>query len=172
MRLLSELMKNSHRSDRELARTLKTSQPTVTRTRTRLEKEGCLKEYTVIPDFRKLGFQLASFIFVKIKTSLTPEELKKARQITMKDTMEKAPDEIVLFNRGMGGGYTGVLASLHKNYSDYAGLVTRIKEYPFVDTSATVSFIVDLNDDTQYCYLTFSTLAKHLLTMSESAFIG
>jgi len=34
MRLLSELMKNSHRSDRELARTLKTSQPTVTRTRT------------------------------------------------------------------------------------------------------------------------------------------
>ena len=53
-KLLSELMKNSHRSDKELARVIGCSQPTVTRTRRRLEKEGCIREYTVIPDFHKL----------------------------------------------------------------------------------------------------------------------
>jgi DNA-binding Lrp family transcriptional regulator len=58
--LLSELMKNSKQSDRELAKKIGASQPTVTRTRTRLEKEGYIKEYTIIPDFSKFGFELMS----------------------------------------------------------------------------------------------------------------
>jgi DNA-binding Lrp family transcriptional regulator len=58
--LLSELVKNSKQSDRELAKKTGASQPTVTRTRTRLEKEGYIKEYTIIPDFSKLGFELMS----------------------------------------------------------------------------------------------------------------
>jgi DNA-binding Lrp family transcriptional regulator len=167
LKLIAELMKNSRRSDRELARVLRVSQPTVTRTRARMEKEGYLKEFTVIPDFRKLGFQLAAIILVRIRKTLSAEEIDKARQIAMKDMMEKAPDEIVLFNRGMGDGYDGVLVSFHKTYSEYAKIIERIKEYPFVDTSATLSFIIDLNDKIQYRYLTFSTLAKHLLTMQK-----
>lgn len=167
LKLIAELMKNSRRSDRELAKALKVSQPTVTRTRGKLEKEGYLREYTVIPDFVKLGFQLASFILVKVKKDLSAEEMEKARQISLKDMTKGAPNEIVLFNRGMGGGYTGVLVSFHKSYSDFSKLVGRMKEYPFVDTSATLSFIVDLNDKIQYRYFTFSTLAKHLLTMQK-----
>jgi DNA-binding Lrp family transcriptional regulator len=162
-------MKDSRRSDRELAKALKVSQPTVTRTRVKLEKQGYLREYTVIPDFAELGFQLASFILVKVKKGLSREEIDNARQISLKDMAEKAPNEIVLFNRGMGGQYNGVLVSFHKNYSDYAELVGRIREYPFVDTSATLSFLVDLNDRIQYRYFTFSTLAKHLLTMHEKS---
>ena len=38
LKLISELMKNSRRSDRELAKILQVSQPTVTRVRTKLEK--------------------------------------------------------------------------------------------------------------------------------------
>jgi DNA-binding Lrp family transcriptional regulator len=165
LKLIAELMKNSRRSDRELAKALGVSQPTVTRTRGKLEKEGYLREYTVIPDFVKLGFQLASFILVRVKKDLSAEEMEKAQQISLRDMAEGAPNEIVLFNRGMGGGYTGVLVSFHKSYSDYSKLVGRMKDYPFVDTSATLSFIVDLNDKIQYRYFTFSTLAKHLLTM-------
>jgi DNA-binding Lrp family transcriptional regulator len=48
LKLIAELMKNSKQSDRELAKKLGVSQPTVTRTRTRLEKEGYIKEYTLI----------------------------------------------------------------------------------------------------------------------------
>jgi len=168
LKLVAELMKNSRRSDRELAKVLKISQPTVTRTRGKLEKEGYVREYTVIPDFVKLGFQVASFILVKLKGNLSSEEIEKARQISVKDMTEKAPDEIVLFNRGIGGDYTGVLVSFHKSYSDYTRLVERMKEYPFVDSAATFSFLVNLNDKIQYRYFTFSTLAKYLLTMPSS----
>lgn len=167
LRLISELLMNSCRSDRELAKALGVSQPTVSRTKERLEKEGYIKEYTIIPDFAKLGFQLASFILVRVKENLSAEEMEKARQISLKDMAEGAPNEIVLFNRGMGEKYTGVLVSFHKSYTDYTKLLGRIKEYSFVDTSATLSFIVDVNDKIQYRYFTFSTLAKHLLETNQ-----
>ena len=83
--------------------------------------------------------------------------------------IEKAPDEIVVFNRGIGGRYDRVIVSFHKSYSDCSNLIGILKEYPFVDTSATLSFIVDLNDNTQYRYFTLSTLAKQVLTMQKKA---
>jgi len=39
LKLVSELMKNSRRSDRELSKVLGVSQPTVTRLRSRLKKK-------------------------------------------------------------------------------------------------------------------------------------
>ncbi len=53
LRLLFALIKGTRRSDRELARALGTSQPTITRKRTKLEKEGFIKEYTVIQTLEK-----------------------------------------------------------------------------------------------------------------------
>jgi len=67
LKLVAELMKDSHRSDRELAKILNVSQPTVSRARARLEKEGFIREYTVIPDFVKLGFQIAAITLVKVR---------------------------------------------------------------------------------------------------------
>jgi len=165
LRLISELMKNSHRSDRELARTLKTSQPTVTRTRTRLEKEGHLREYTVIPDFHKLGFQLASVNFVSLKKGLSKTEWEKAQEIQMKNMAQGLVEEIVLFNRGLGGNYNAVVVAVHRDYSDYSKFIGKIQASPYVD--GRLGFLVDLSDKTQYRPFTFSTLAKHLLTMSE-----
>ncbi|MCJ7633616.1 winged helix-turn-helix transcriptional regulator [Candidatus Bathyarchaeota archaeon] len=67
LKLIAELTKNSRRSDRELAKQLRVSQPTVTRIRNRLEKEGIIREYTIIPDFTRLGYQMASIAFAKMK---------------------------------------------------------------------------------------------------------
>ncbi len=72
IRLISELMKNSRRSDRQIAKELGVSQPTVSRTIARLEKEGVLREYTAIPDFRRLGYNLVAITFGNVR-----EELKK-----------------------------------------------------------------------------------------------
>jgi DNA-binding Lrp family transcriptional regulator len=167
LKLISELMKNSRRSDRELAKVLGVSQPTVSRTLERLVKRGMIREYTVIPDFQKLGYQLASITLVKMKSGLSPEDLEHARQISLKNMQEKAPLEIVLFERGMGDGYNGVLVSLHHSYTEYSKLKERMRSYPFLDHGATTSFLIDLNDDVHYRYLTFSTLAKHVLTLQN-----
>ena len=58
LRLISELMKNSRRSDRELAKATGVSQPTISRMIKKLEKERIIKEYTMIPDFVKLGYEI------------------------------------------------------------------------------------------------------------------
>lgn len=165
LRLISELMKGSRRSDK-VASSLKSSQPTVSRIRKRMEKEGYVREYTAIPDFRKLGFELAAITLVKLK-ALSEEDLEKAQEITARDMKEKAPDEIVLFCRGMGGGYDGAIISFHKSYSDYVKLLDRTKEYHFIDVHSTLDFIIDLNDQNQYRNLTFSTLARYLLTSQK-----
>jgi DNA-binding Lrp family transcriptional regulator len=62
--IISELIKNSRLSDRQVAKKLGTSQPTVTRRRTQLEKEGML-DYTGVPDLKKLGFEILAFTFGK-----------------------------------------------------------------------------------------------------------
>jgi DNA-binding Lrp family transcriptional regulator len=53
--LLSELLKDSKRSDRELAKTLKISQPTVSRMRHTLVKKKVITQFTAIPDPANLG---------------------------------------------------------------------------------------------------------------------
>ena len=74
-RLLIELLRNSKQSDRALAKKLGVSQPTITRTRAKLEREGFIKHYTIIPDLRKLGFEIFAFTFVKMDPKVLTEEL-------------------------------------------------------------------------------------------------
>lgn len=62
--LLYEIMKDSRRSDRELAKTVKVSQPTITRMRKVLENNGYIREYTVMPALEKLGFEILAFNFL------------------------------------------------------------------------------------------------------------
>ena len=113
-RLLRELLKNSKRSDRELAKVLDVSQPTITRTRHNLEREGIIQEYTVVPDFKKLGFELMVIGLVKIRPgAITPESIVKAKAYA-----EKLPHAI-FSSLGEGMGMNGVVISFHKNYTEF-----------------------------------------------------
>ena len=72
--ILSRLIKNARTSDRQLAREIGVSQPTITRRRARLEKEGLLN-YTTVPNFKKLGLEIMSFIFFTWKREAHEELL-------------------------------------------------------------------------------------------------
>ncbi len=80
--LLRELLKNSKRSDRELSRILRVSQPTVTRARNRLEKNGTVQDYTITPDFTKMGFELLVINFAKLRPEiLLSEKVRKPENL-------------------------------------------------------------------------------------------
>ena len=112
--LLRELLKNSKRSDRELAKVLKVSQPTITRTRRKLEQNGLIQEYTIVPNFRKMGFEILALTFVKMRPEiLTPGAMEEARKYAA-----KFPNAIFA-STGEGLGMTGVIISFHKNYTEY-----------------------------------------------------
>ena len=113
-KLLREFLKNSKRSDRDLAKTLKVSQPTITRTRHKLEKSGIVQDYTIIPDFKKMGFEILTITFVKMRPEiLTPGALEEAKKYT-----EKFPNAIFTAT-GEGLGMTGVVISFNKNITEY-----------------------------------------------------
>jgi len=59
-KLLRELLRNSKRSDRDLAKILKVSQPTISRTRHKLEKDR-IDGYTIIPKWLKTDFKIFAF---------------------------------------------------------------------------------------------------------------
>lgn len=115
--ILYELMKNARRSDRQLAKTLKTSQPTVTRKRTFLEKE-LIEGYTAIPKWGELGYEIFAITLVKSKSVLgSKEKYEDVRKRGM-DWLMKQPN-IIMGGGCRGSGVNSFMISLHKNYSDY-----------------------------------------------------
>jgi len=163
LKLISELMKNSKNSDRELAKRLGVSQPTVTRTRSRLEKEGYLKEYAAIPDFSKLGFEIIAITLTTFLHEPTRQELGALRGAE-KELEKKNPHAVLMAANGMGLGFNRVLISFHENYSSYMKTIGLIKQVPNVDKSHVESFVVSLANEEHYQPLTFSVIAKYLQT--------
>jgi DNA-binding Lrp family transcriptional regulator len=166
LKLICELMKNSRKSDRELAKAIGVSQPTVTRTRSRLEKEGIIKEYTMIPDFAKLGFEIACINFVRFTKELTEEEFKELRKYG-KDLEKKNPGAFLLAMNGMGLGFNRVFVSFYRNYSSYVKDMNIVKAIPNVDAAHVESFIISLDDKFHFQPITLSIIADYLLKTKE-----
>jgi len=112
--LLRALFENSKRSDRELAKVLGVSQPTITRTRNQLEREGVIQDYTIVPDFKKLGFQIMAIGLVKVRLdAITPESMAKAKAYA-----EQTPCAIYSA-MGEGMGMNGVVITFHRTYTEF-----------------------------------------------------
>jgi DNA-binding Lrp family transcriptional regulator len=166
LKLISELVKNSRRSDRELARVLKVSQPTVSRMIKKLKGEGVIKEYTMIPDFLELGYKIMALTFCSLK-ELNAEEYEGVIAAIERDLGDEQLQKIIMFERGLGLESTGVFVSLHEDYSSYVEFIDKLKEYPFLEMSKPGSFLISLEDKAHIRPLTFSLLANHVLQMKE-----
>jgi DNA-binding Lrp family transcriptional regulator len=166
LRLIAELMKNSRKSDRELAKTIGVSQPTVTRARSKLEKEGIIREYTMIPDFNKVGFEIMAITFTRLTKEVTSEEVDELRRYS-RELEKKDPGAILLAVNGMGLGFTRVFISFHKNYSSYMKTISRVKTIPYFDASHAESFLINLVDEPHFQPLTLSAIANYLLKAKE-----
>ena len=116
--LLLEYLKGSKRSDRELAKVVGVSQPTITRMRQRLVKEGAIKHFTVIPDFVKMGYEIMVISHIKNKALVVTELEEKAEKY-----WKKYPN-VIFVSRAEGMGKNGLLISLHKSYTDYSDFLT------------------------------------------------
>jgi DNA-binding Lrp family transcriptional regulator len=136
--LLHELIKGSRRSDRELAKLLKISQPTVTRKRTRLESEGYINEYTVIPNLVKMGYEIIAFTFLAF-TEAKVESLTKARE------WGKRQPSIVFASDGEGLGMNSIIVSVHKSYASFSKLITDMRQDWQPNLKNVQSFILSMN---------------------------
>jgi DNA-binding Lrp family transcriptional regulator len=143
MNLLWELVKDSKRSDRELAKVLGVSQPTVTRMRNKLVKDGMVTQFTAIPDFPRMGYEVAAFTFVKIKLGPEfdrPEMRKKGKEFAMKQ-----PN--IVYSTGCEGmGMNGLIVSVHKDYSDYYQFIIELRGAWAAEMLDIQSFLVSIKN--------------------------
>jgi len=140
--LLFELMKDSHRSDRQLAKALGISQPTVTRRRAMLE-DSTIDGYTVIPKFGQIGFEIAAFTLMKTKLNHVKGNERDAAFNKMKEWYLKQPNVVAVLD-GQGMGWDAVCVSLHESYTGFAEFL-RLQQSELSDVIfETQSFQADL----------------------------
>ncbi len=167
-KMLSELIKNSRRSDRELAKAIGVSQPTATRIRTKLEKEGYVKEYTTLPNFNKIGYSILALTFMKldVKSSLPQKDLAEFRKMHY-DVFTKNPFAIMLAKRGMGLGYDAVIISLHQDYSSCDKFRTFIRQNMKERIADMDTFLLNLEEEENSLPFSFAMLATQLIYLSN-----
>ncbi|MCW4021945.1 MAG: winged helix-turn-helix transcriptional regulator [Candidatus Bathyarchaeota archaeon] len=147
LQLLFALIKGARRSDKELSKITGTTRSTVTRTRRALEIEGYINEYTILPEFTKIGYTLLAFTFLTLST-------------LEKDWREKQMEwfknhNSILFAADGEGLATNIIMSAHKNYSDFSNFISglRVDSQEFYDDIQ--FFVVDLVKK-ENTYLPFS----------------
>jgi DNA-binding Lrp family transcriptional regulator len=154
LRVIRELIRDCRRSDRELAKPAGVSQPTVSRIRPRLEKEGVL-DYTAVPNLAKLGFEILAITFGS-RAGLEPNlqlRVQKAR-----DFIDRHPN-LIFVSSGNGMNSDRVAISVHKDYSDYARFKQEIAEEWAEIMVAKGSFVISLTSDSTLKNFTFKYLA-------------
>jgi DNA-binding Lrp family transcriptional regulator len=152
--ILFQLVKNSKISDRKLAKIIGVSQPTVTRRRALLEREGLL-DYTAIPDFGKLGFEIVAFTFANLKHDAhSDEKTQEFRSFLSKRA------NIVFVSTGRGLQRDIVCVSIHKNYADYASLREEFNQDWSDHITKFDSFIISIESDNTLKQLSFNHLEK------------
>ncbi len=167
IRIIAELMKNSRRSDREIAHAVGTSQPTVSRTIKKLEKEGTIREYTMIPDFKRLGYQIMAFAFLGKPETQRREESEELRKAAV-ELEKKTPFANMMVVDGMGIGKGRVLINLYKDYGSYTEGMETIKSLPHVEAEETESFLVDLSNERNFRVLSMKEIARHVQSSGKS----
>ncbi|MDH4221299.1 MAG: Lrp/AsnC family transcriptional regulator [Candidatus Bathyarchaeota archaeon] len=142
IKLLYEMMKNSKRSDREIAKIIGVSQPTITRMRQRLEKTGYIRDYTVIPNLEKLGYEIASFTFVTTGNSnAESENMNKWIESNSKIVFSASGDGI--------NGKNSIMVSIHKDFTDYAKFMSELRSKWSENIRNIDGFLVPLKGDIQ-----------------------
>ncbi|OGD45388.1 hypothetical protein A3K79_07460 [Candidatus Bathyarchaeota archaeon RBG_13_46_16b] len=160
LKLISELIKNSRRSDRELAKAIGISQPTVSRVRLRLEKEGLI-DYSAVPNLAKLGFEIIAIILgTRNFEKHSQSELPKAT-----DFIKRHPNTIfVASGLGLGGDSLGI--SIHKNFAEYSKFMQELKA-EWADIMNVGTFLISLKGNDVIQPLSFKSFADYLKKEEE-----
>jgi DNA-binding Lrp family transcriptional regulator len=163
-KLLSELMKNSRRSDRELAKAIGASQPTTTRLRTKLEKEGYIKEYTIIPRFSKIGYHIMAFSFFKIESPVGEKALERFKKV-LPERLSETPFGIVMAKSCMGGPFDAVVVSFHPDYASFDYFRLALKHNTLLNVVDLIVYLVNLDEENQFLPPTLSLIGNEILTL-------
>ncbi len=121
--VLFELLKDGRMPDKHIAQKIKTTQPTVTRIRQKLERVGYIKSYSCITDFKKVGISMLVVTMFKWADYSIEKEQDEAKKHIMH------MPELLSLSRGEGmRGKTNIIISAHKNFKAYEDFVRTLRK--------------------------------------------
>jgi len=135
-RILAELLRDSRRSYRAIARRAGVSVGTALSRIRKLEKSGVIKGYSVLLDHEKLGYQL---------TVLAEITVSKGKLLEMEEAISKLPNTCAVYD--VTGLTDAVVLAKFRNRDELSRFTKNLLSMPFIDRSNTHVVLTTVKED-------------------------
>jgi DNA-binding Lrp family transcriptional regulator len=135
-RLLRELLIDSKRSYRELARKIGVSTATVINRIQRLESSGVIRGYTITIDHERIGFEL---------TVVTEITVSKGRLIEVEEEVSKLPNVCAVYD--VTGLTDAMVVAKFRSRKDLSKFTKGLLAMPYVERTNTHVVLTTVKED-------------------------
>jgi DNA-binding Lrp family transcriptional regulator len=135
-RLLGELLKDSKRSYRELAKAIGVSAATVINHVQRLESGGVIKDYSVRLDHERLGYEL---------TVVTEIIVSKGKLLETDEEIAKIPHVCAVYD--ITGETDAMVVAKFKSRSNLSDFTKKLLSMPYVERTNTHVVLTTVKED-------------------------
>lgn len=135
-KILSELLRDSRRSYRSIARRAGVSVGTALTRIRKLEKSGVVKGYSAVLDHEKLGYQL---------TVVAEITVSKGKLLEMEEAISKLPNTCAVYD--VTGLTDAMVLAKFKNREELSKFTKNLLSMPFIDRSNTHVVLTTVKED-------------------------
>jgi len=135
-KLLRELLMDSKRSYRELARSIGVSTATVINRVQRLESSGVIKGYTIMIDHERLGFEL---------TVVTEITVSKGRLIEVEEEVSKLPNVCAVYD--ITGLTDAMVVAKFRSRRELSKFTKGLLAMPYIERTNTHVVLTTVKED-------------------------
>jgi len=135
-RILKELLKDSRRSYRELARRLDVAVTTIINRIQRMEESGIITGYPISVDYEKLGYEL---------TVLTEISVSKGKLLETEKEIAKMPSVCAVYD--VTGLTDGMVIAKFKNRKELSDFTKGLLSMPFIERTNTHVVLTTVKED-------------------------
>jgi DNA-binding Lrp family transcriptional regulator len=135
-RLLREMLGDSKRSYRELARNIGVSTATVINHVQRLESASVIKDYTVRLDHERLGYEL---------TVITEIVVSKGKLLETEEEIAKIPNTCAVYD--VTGATDAMVIAKFKSRSNLSDFTKKLLSMPYVERTNTHVVLTTMKED-------------------------
>ncbi|MGQ9679363.1 MAG: Lrp/AsnC family transcriptional regulator [Candidatus Bathyarchaeia archaeon] len=135
-KLLREILRNSNRSHRELAKVIGVSTATVINHVQRLESSGVIKNYSVVLDHERLGYEL---------TAITEITVSKGKLLEVEQEIAKIPNVCAVYD--VTGLTDAMVIAKFKNRRSLSDFTKKLLAMPYVERTNTHIALTTIKED-------------------------
>ena len=149
--VLNTLIENSKLTDTQIAKRLKTSRPTISKIRSRLENEAFILKYSAQPNYTAVGMKLHALILFRWVDYSKKKELEETIQYI------RGLEQVQFFMKGEGMENKSMsFVSTHTNLASFEKFINELKE-KWADNVDNISTFISTSDGL-YKPFTFSNI--------------